>query len=291
MDTLNTFIIFVVVLFVYVHLTAQFKKSEDLEIYEMDYTTSQQLNEICELRQPVLFELRTTQPELFERIELKNDTVVNIKDKTDFETGDFIMMPYSNAETLIKTDPKSKFYSENNTDVPTDKTADELLKPQFSIVSKPDVLFGSKGARTATKFHTNSRKFICVKTGKVQIKMTPWKNRKYLHHVYDYTNYEFRSPIDVWDPQPKYLNDHEKVKFLEFDVDNGYVLYIPPYWFYSIKYFDEYTQLGEYNYNTIINCAANVPNYCMYYLQQSNINKKVLATVVSKSENENNTAL
>ena len=202
MDTLTTFIIFVVVLFVYVHLTAQFKKSEDLEIYEMDYTTSQQLNEICELRQPVLFELRT---------------------------------------------------AENNTDVPTDKNADELLKPSFSMFSKPDILFGSKGARTATKFHTNSRKFICVKTGKVQVKMTPWKSRKYLHHVYDYANYEFRSPIDVWDPQPKYLNDHEKIKFLEFDVDNGYVLYIPPYWFYSIKYFDEYTQLGEYNYNTIIN--------------------------------------
>jgi hypothetical protein len=268
---------------------AQFKKSEDLEIYEMDYTTSQQLNEICELRQPVLFELRTLHPELFERIELKNDAIVNIKDKTDFETGDFIMMPYSNAETLTKTDPKSKFYSENNTDVPTDKTADELLKPSFSMYSKPDVLFGSKGARTAMKFHTNSRKFICVKSGKVQIKMTPWKSRKYLRHAYDYANYEFRSPIDVWDPQPKYLNDHEKIKFLEFDVDNGYVLYIPPYWFYSIKYFDEYTQLGEYNYNTLINCAANIPNYCMYYLQQSNISKKTLTTVVS--ETENNTAL
>ena len=81
----------------------------------------------------------------------------------------------------------------------------------------------------------------------------------------------------------------QKIKFLEFDVDNGYVLCIPPYWFYSIKYFDEYTQLGEYNYNTLINCVANIPNYCMYYLQQSNISKKTLTTVVS--ETENNTAL
>jgi hypothetical protein len=114
--------------------------------------------------------------------------------------------------------------------------------------------------------------------------MSPWKNRKYLQPVSDYENYEFRSPIDVWDPQPKYLNEYEKVKFLEFDVDNGYVLYIPPYWFYSIKYFDEYTQLIEYNYNTLINAVANVPNYCMYYLQQNNIKKKELNTVVSTSE-------
>jgi hypothetical protein len=281
MGTFTMAIIFIIVLFTYLHLTAQFKKSEDLEIYEMDYTTTPKLNEICELRQPVLFELREQHPELFERIVLKNDATVSIKDKNDFETGDFITVPYSNAETLIKTDPKSRFYSENNADVPADMTADELLKPTLTVSSKPDVLFGSKGARTAMKFHTNSRKFICVKSGKIQIKMTPWKNRKYLHHSYDYTNYEFRSPIDVWDPQPKYLNEYEKIKFLKFDVDNGYILYIPPYWFYSIKYFDEYTQLGEYNYSTFINCAANMPNYCMYYLQQSNTHKKTLPTVAS----------
>ena len=274
MDTLVAFVIFMVVLFVYIHLTAQFKKSEDLEIYEMDYKTSHQLNEICELRQPVLFELKEQYPELFERVEVTGD--VNIKDKNDFETGDFITMPYSNAETLTKTDPKSRFYSENNTDNIYNTDADELLKPTFSVFSKQDVLFGSKGARTATKFHTNSRKFICVNTGKIHVKMSPWKNRKYLHPIYDYDNYEFRSPIDVWDPQPKYLNEYEKVKFVEFDVDNGYVLYIPPYWFYSIKYFDEYTQLTEYNYNTLINGVANIPNYCMYYLQQNNIKKKVL---------------
>jgi len=47
-----------------------------------------------------------------------------------------------------------------------------------------------------------------------------------------------------------------------------------------LNIFDEYTQLGEYNYNTIINSVANIPNYCMYYLQQSNIHKKTLPTVV-----------
>lgn len=277
MDTFAAFIIFVIVLFIYIHLTAQFKKSEDLEIYEMDYKTPQLLNEICELRQPVLFELKTQYPELFDRIEVTGD--VNIKDKNDFETGDFITMPYSNAETLTKTDPKSRFYSENNTDKMYNKMVDEVIKPTFSAFSKQDIMFGSKGARTAMKFHTNSRKYVFVNSGKIQVKMTPWKNRKYLYPIYDYDNYEFRSPIDAWDPQPKYLNDYEKVKFLEFDVDNGYVLYIPPYWFYSIRYFDEYTQLAEYNYNTLINGVANVPSYCMYYLQQSNVKTKVLNTI------------
>jgi len=112
MNTLSTIIVFIIVLFLYFHLTAQFKKSEDLEIYEMDYTTNQKLNEICELRQPVLFELRESQPELFERIVLENDAIVTIKDTNDIETGESITMSYSNAETLTKTDPKSRFYSE-----------------------------------------------------------------------------------------------------------------------------------------------------------------------------------
>lgn len=283
MNTLTTVIIFVVVLFLYIHMTAQFKKSEDLEIYEMDYTSNQQLNETCELRQPVLFEL---DPELFYNVDI--DTDVNIKDRNDFETGDYITMPYSNANTLIKTDPKGRFYSENNTDIHYNKNkeADDYLKPSFNVISRQDVMFGAKGARTAMRYHTSSRKFICVNTGKITIKMTPWKSRKYLHPVCDYEHYEFRSPIDVWDPQPKYLNDYEKVKFLEFDVDNGFVLYIPPYWFYSIKYFDEYTQLSEYNYNTAINCFANINKYFMYYLQQSNIKKKELNAVVSLDESE-----
>jgi len=284
MDTLVNVVIFVIVLILYIHITAQFKKSEDLEIYEMDYVNNQQLNETCDLRQPVLFELNTIEPDLFYNVEI--DDNVNIKDRNDFETGDFITMPYSNADTLIKTDPKSRFYSEDNIDVVYNKIADEYLKPHLNLVTKHDIMFGSKGARTALKYHTGSRKFICVNTGKITVKMTPWKSRKYLHNISDYEHYEFRSPIDVWDPQPKYLNDYEKVKFLEFDVDNGYVLYIPPYWFYSIKYFDEYTQLSEYNYNTAINCLANTNKYCMYYLQQSNLKKKVLNTVVSLDTDE-----
>ena len=36
----------------------QFKKSEDLEIYEMDYSTNAHLQDVCDVRQPVLFNVR-----------------------------------------------------------------------------------------------------------------------------------------------------------------------------------------------------------------------------------------
>ena len=42
--------------------------------------------------------------------------------------------------------------------------------------------------------------------------------------------------VDVWNPQEKYMNDVENLKCLEFEVSPGFMLYVPPYWFYSIKY-------------------------------------------------------
>ena len=70
------------------------------------------------------------------------------------------------------------------------------------------------------------------------------------------------------------------IKFLEFDVEPGYVLYVPPYWFYSIKYAADDTELYGFYYNSLINCVANIPNWCLYYLQQQNTRYKVLKTRV-----------
>jgi len=125
------------------------------------------------------------------------------------------------------------------------------------------------GASTPMRYHTEYRNFICVRSGKIQVKMTPWKSRKYLYPVSDYEHYEFRSPVDVW-------TNNSDCKFLEFDVDTGFVLYVPPYWFYSIKYAADDTELYGFYYNSLINCVANIPNWCMYYLQQQNTRYKVL---------------
>ena len=290
MDFFVTVIVFVIVLFLYVHVTAQFKKSEDMEIYEMDYKSNSQLNGICEQRQPVLFEFKSLYPEFFDKSEINGDSInVTVKDRNDIETGDSITLPYSGAETLIKTDPKSRFYSENNTDLANefaDKNMDEFLKPDFNAHAKYDIMFGSTGSRTPVRYHTNSRVFISVKTGKIQVKMTPWKSKKYLHPINDYDNFEFRSPIDVWDPQPKFLHEVDKVRFLEFDVNAGYILYVPAYWFYSIKYSNQPTQLREFTYCTVFNLASNIPNYGMFFLQQNNIKKKVLNAMVSDKEKD-----
>jgi len=71
----------------------------------------------------------------------------------------------------------------------------------------------------------------------------------------------------------------DKIKFLEFDVLAGHTVFIPGYWWYSIKYSEEPTLVTTFTYNNVMNCLANVPNWFLYYLQQSNTKTKVVKTL------------
>ena len=49
-------LIFTTVLFFYLHIIYHLKKSNDLEIYEINTPTKNELEEICNYRQPVIFD-------------------------------------------------------------------------------------------------------------------------------------------------------------------------------------------------------------------------------------------
>jgi hypothetical protein len=290
MDELTSILIFVLMFFVYIHVINHYKTSEDLEIYEMDYKDNKHLQEVCDVKQPVLFEFHTVDMENIskELLEEKYGTCdVKIKDVRDYynnsdDAGSFVILSLQSSLNLVKSDPSSHYFSENNEDFIDEsglykicKSFENYLKPSFICQTKYDILFGSKNTCTPMRYHMNYRQLIVVHSGKIQVKMTPWKSKKYLKPVDDYENYEFRSPINVWNPQSEYLHEMDKLHFLEFDVNAGHILYIPPYWWYSIKYVGENdTLLFGITYNSIMNCIAHLPDWGLYFLQQQNIKKK-----------------
>jgi hypothetical protein len=297
---MNTWIhiaLFLIVLFLYIHIANQLKRSEDLEIYEMDYTDNAHLQEVCDIKQPILFEYKSHNTEFFQDLDMEKllesgSQDIKIKDIEDYykeniDTVDYVVLPFQSAQTLTITDTNAKYFAENNDHFIEDAglvsqftTNDSFLKPAFTAQTKYDVCIGSKNAITPLRYHTYFRHFISVTSGKIRIKMTPWKSNKYLYPIIDYDNYEFFSPVNVWKPQKKYAHEMDKIKFLEFDVNAGYVLYIPPYWWYSIKYLEEPdTVVTSFTYNSIMNCIANLPKWVLYYLQQSNIKKRVTKTL------------
>lgn len=62
---------------------------------------------------------------------------------------------------------------------------------------------------------------------------------------------------------------------MEFDVVAGHVLYIPPYWWYSIQYSGEATKVASVTYCSVMNCIANLPDYTFYFIQQQNTRTRV----------------
>ena len=269
-----------------------------MEIYEMDYNSNSHLQDVCNIKQPVLFNYKSINPEFFDKLDNEHLDIldsydVKVKDIRDYyseeSSVDFTVMPFRSAETLMNTDTKSSYFIENNHNLvdeanllKTFQTNDEFLKPSLTLNTYYDIISGSKNVTTPLRYHKNERMFLCVITGKITIKMTPWKSTKYLYQNKDYDMYEFWSPVNLWKPQRKYFHEMEKIKFLEFDVHSGYIINIPSYWWYSIKFDNNpETLVTGFTYNSIMNCVANIPDTCLYFMQQQNIKKRFSKNIIA----------
>jgi hypothetical protein len=109
--------------------------------------------------------------------------------------------------------------------------------------------------------------------------MLPWKASSYLNPIHDYEHYEFRSAIP-----PSTLT----ADTLEFDMYAGSILFIPPYWWYSIQYSADTpeTLLYSVSYITVMNVVSNLPNLGLYWLQQQNLRPKISKIIQETEETE-----
>lgn len=283
----------------------QYKLSEDLEMYEMDYANNTQLQEVCDVRQPIMFLLYPLCPRLFDDfckpwvlMKKYGSYDLQIKDMGDYFSGDgrdlgSVPMPLSQTLPLIEQDIKATFVSSSNGEF-LEETGllghitiqlDPYLKPTFTVHSRYDMMFGSCGTVTPFQYHNYYRRFLCVTSGKIRLKMSPWNSSKYMHAIKDYEHYEFRSPVHPTGPSPEYQHDYDRMNFLEFDVDQGYAVHIPPYWWYSIEYVstkngaNSVTTVCSVSYMSVMNMVANIPDIALYWLQQQNITHKVGRTL------------
>ncbi len=281
------FCIFCLVLFIYLHIQFHLKTGEDLEMYEVDQPSKDKLEEICDLRQPVLFDFECEKiMEMSNRNYVSNNyhafevKIRNIKDN-DSSSELYIPLPIHAAIKLFDEDKSSTYFSENNSDfldetgvVKNFKYNDEFLRPYMVSNCHYDLILGSNNTCTPFRYEINYRNYLLLTQGSAQIKLAPPHSIKYLYPVYDYENFEFRSPVDPWSPQPRYTADFDKIKCLEFTMLPGKTLYIPAYWWYSIK-FNDNTSISCFNYRTYMNNLAILPYICLYALQIQNVKRNV----------------
>ena len=288
MEIIIGFFIFCLVLFIYLHVQFHLKTSEDLEMYEVEQPSKDKLEEICDLRQPVLFDFdcqkivessnKSYITNNYNAFEIK---IRNVKE-TDPNSELYIPLPLHAANKLFNEDTSSTYFSENNKEfleetgvIKSLKYNDEFLRPYMVSNCNYDIMMGSANTCTPFRYEINYRNYYLLTEGSAQIKLAPPHSIRYLYPNYDYENFEFRSPVDPWSPQPKYIADFDKMKCLEFTLTPGKTLYIPAYWWYSIK-FNKNTSISCFNYRTYMNNIAVAPYIGMHALQIQNVKRNIV---------------
>jgi hypothetical protein len=286
MKIIISFFIFCLVLFIYLHIVFHLKKSDELEIYEMEQVSKEKLEEICDVRQPVIFEFdckdimeSTTKKFIEENYPAFEIKLRNTKDNTE-KSEIYTPLPYQAAKKLFEEDKEGLYFSEKNQDF-LQETAmikhfqynDEFLRPSMVSNCFYDVICGSEDVETPFRYEVNYRNYFVVTEGSVRIKMAPPKSGKYLHPNNDYEHFEFVSPVNPWSPQAQYKADFGKIKCLDFVLEKGKTVFIPAYWWYSLKLNRE-TSLSIFQYRTYMNNAAILPHIFMYALQNQNIKRE-----------------
>ena len=289
MNTILAIFIFCVVLFVYLHIYYHLKKCDDLEIYEIQQPSKERLEEICDLRQPVLFDFdfqdNCTLSSISESYGAFDVKVRNIKEN-DENSEMYVPIALNAAIQAFQGDKNAKFLSENNQDF-LEETAlikslrynDAFIRPYMVSKCIYDIMLGSSNIETPFRYDINYRNYYVVTQGEAIFKIAPPKSSRYLYTIYDYDNFEFRSPVNPWKVQQQYKSDFDKIKCLEIKLKPGNILFIPAYWWYSVK-LSEDTSLCTFKYRTYMNTLAISPSLLMHFLQRQNI-KHTLAPVLN----------
>lgn len=299
-------IIFAIVLFVYIHIYHHLKVSNDLDVYEVDFPSKENFEEICDVRQPALFDMELGDlSKICSIASVANQYKafdVCIRNVSERKADDQIYVPLAlgAAIELVSAGKGNSVLSENNTDFLTEtglvhqmKHNDGFLRPPMVSSCKYDWQFAAAGTRTPFRYEIGYRNYLTVNEGSLKIKLAPPKSSKYLYGIKDFDNTEFRSPVDPWEPQPQYKADFSKIKCLEITLTPGKVFYIPAYWWYSVE-FAPNTSLCFFSYSTYMSTLSTIHYHIMSLLQRSNtrnrfakvLNDEQTKSVVETSTNE-----
>ena len=297
--------VFCLVLFIYLHVHYHLRTSDDLEVFEIEHPSKDKLEQVCDLRQPVLFDYSRenlnnlcTQQSMLDSYGAFD---VRIRDLDLVEGVDeelYVPLSFANAHRAVHDDTNSRYMLESNADFLDEtgltkdfRSSDEFIRPHMVSSCVYDISIGSEGACTPFRYDLNYRNYYLVTEGEVTFKLSPPRSSKHLHEIKDYENFEFRSPINPWNVQSNYRGDFDKIKCLEITLKKGMMMYVPAYWWNSVRYTTLAT-LCTFKYKTYMNTVAILPKLFMRFLQLQNVKRQTASivkeerTVVKQEQNK-----
>ena len=297
--------IFLIVLFIYLHIFFHLKKSNDLEIYDIEMPSKTKLEEICDLRQPVTFKLEDdillstcSLMNIVDNYAVFDINIRNNKETKDHEKEMYVPLRLNESIDLFRNDKEQTYISLNNQDfleetglIKKYSCNDEFLRPPMVSKFNYDFYTGSIGSTTPLMYNINYRNFYLVTHGNITMTLIPPIYSRYLYTVNDYLNLEFRSPVNPWNIQEQYKSDFDKIKTLEVNLQKGDIIHIPSYWWFSIR-FNKISSVCSFKYRTYMSTVAILPSILIHLLQKTNVKREIVKKnekiVITKNNEPNN---
>jgi hypothetical protein len=275
MNYLHILVTFLIVLFVYIHIQFQLSHSSEREVYVLDVPVTIPIEEIFELKQPVIMYLhdqsligeltKTVLTEQFPKFDM------SVYDNTRDLTHAHILSSSSATTELFNDDKEGRYYTERNhgftNTIPPNSIfkgivyKHQLLEPPLCSRKMHDIMFGSSNSMTSTQYSIMYRNIFTVTKGNLHVKMMhPDIAEEHKISVKpNYTDMSFFADgkIDLWGG--KYDETIELV------VKEGETISIPPYWLYSFRYEDE-TFVTCSQFNSYMTEIATVQHTCLYWI-------------------------
>jgi len=269
-------LILCIVLFIYIHIHHHIKTSNYLEIYEIENPSKEKLEDLTAMKQPLVINNMSFNTITLDYLQINYPTFeVSMYNKA---TDLFIKLKLEAFCKLMQSNDKSNIITYNNYEFLEEttlekqlETADLFIRPYNMFSKKYDIIMGSVNSVTQLKYSINSRNILYVSYGKIEVTLCPPKDYKYLHVKKIYETLEFCSEINIYNVEPKYYDDYNKVKLLRIQLVPNQVLLIPPYWFYSIKILEINSLIFYNTYRTYAGSLAIMPELFIQLLQQDNL--------------------
>lgn len=278
MNSLIFFIVFSIIIFIYIHVIGHLKISNDLEIYEINNNINKEtINSIIELKQPVIFSnsenIKNIIFEINEEIEQKKyeELELNVYNKALNKNTELM---FNIAVKLFEKDDQSKYYSCDNQTICNDTSISYIIK-NYETDIKPigttnytyDLILGSINTTTLLKYYIDNRIFIIPITEQIEVILIPPKYIENVNIIKEYENLKFYSNEDVFNAP-----ETVKYKMLKLILNVGDILYIPPYWMYSLKLINSNkSKILELKYSTFFSNISITPELLQHILQIQNL--------------------
>lgn len=285
LNTIISICIFLIVLFLYIHIIFHHKTCDDLEVFVIDdLPHKDKWEELCNLKQPILLKQMQHLNSLIQHYSLPsledNYSMFDVYVQ-QYQSENSLPMNLHTTIELLKRD--ETYYSSSNQEFIKEtgiikyiKSKDMFLRPPMCSQCIYDMWFGNNTC-TPTQYMFYHRTYLIPTFNDIEITLIPPKYTKYMNPIYDYEHFMFKSLYNPWNTSEQ--QEWSKIKSLSVHVQCGELVYIPPYWWFSIK-FNSMASVYLFSYLTYMNMLSQIHHYTKYFLQKQNIKQDIITNKI-----------